>query len=148
MSQWTDHQNSHHLTFETQFTPSIPRLRPAGRKRQGIKSNRTRQKNKRGDNKVESNDSPEIPDRGETDIPGLPSECIQRQIMQRLQSTAHQNNRDVPISRSSIMPNRLSVPGIDKRRSHLKNPHHSGHSLCSDSDNLNTAPDNCKSKLF
>ena len=33
----------------------------------------TRQKNKRGDSKVESNDSPEIPDRGETsDIPGLP----------------------------------------------------------------------------
>ena len=32
------------------------------------------QKNKRGDSKVESNDSPEIPDRGETsDIPGLPS---------------------------------------------------------------------------
>ena len=32
----------------------------------------TRQKNKRGDSKVESNDSPEIPDRGETsDIPGL-----------------------------------------------------------------------------
>ena len=28
------------------------------------KSNRTRQKNKRGDSKVESNDSPEIPDRG------------------------------------------------------------------------------------
>ena len=38
------------------------------------KSNRTRQKNKRGESKVESNDSPEIPDRGETsDIPGLPS---------------------------------------------------------------------------
>ena len=36
--------------------------------------NRTRQKNKRGDSKVESNDSPEIPDRGETsDTPGLPS---------------------------------------------------------------------------
>ena len=36
--------------------------------------NRNRQKNKRGDSKVESNDSPEIPDRGETsDIPGLPS---------------------------------------------------------------------------
>ena len=32
------------------------------------------QKNKTGDSKVESNDSPEIPDRGETsDIPGLPS---------------------------------------------------------------------------
>ena len=38
------------------------------------RSNRTRQKNKRGDSKVESNDSPEIPDRGEkSDIPGLPS---------------------------------------------------------------------------
>ena len=36
--------------------------------------NRTRQKNKTGDIKVESNDNPEIPDRGETsDIPGLPS---------------------------------------------------------------------------
>ena len=30
--------------------------------------------NKTGDSKVESNDSPEIPDRGKTsDIPGLPS---------------------------------------------------------------------------
>ena len=36
--------------------------------------NRTRQKNKRGASKVESNDSPQIPDRRETsDIPGLPS---------------------------------------------------------------------------
>ena len=43
-------------------------------KRQDIKSNMNRQKNRRGDSKVESNDSPEIPDRGETsDIPGLPS---------------------------------------------------------------------------
>ena len=34
----------------------------------------TRQKNKRGDSKMESNDKPEIPDRGETsDIPELPS---------------------------------------------------------------------------
>ena len=32
----------------------------------------SRQKNKRGDSKVESNDSPEIPDRGKTDIPCLP----------------------------------------------------------------------------
>ena len=46
---------------------------PAGRKREDRKGNRTRQKNKRGDSKVESNDSPEIPDRGETsDNPGLP----------------------------------------------------------------------------
>ena len=34
------------------------------RKKKDKKSNRTRQKNKRGDRKVESNDSPEIPDRG------------------------------------------------------------------------------------
>ena len=41
---------------------------------EGSKSNRTRQNNKRADRKVESNDSPEIPDRGETSaIPGLPS---------------------------------------------------------------------------
>ena len=44
------------------------------KKRQDRKSNRTKQKNKRGDSKVESNDSPEIPARGETsDIPSLPS---------------------------------------------------------------------------
>ena len=43
-------------------------------KRQDRKSNRIRQKNKRVDSKVESNDSPGIRDRGETsDIPGLPS---------------------------------------------------------------------------
>ena len=47
------------------------------KKRQDRKSNRTRQKNKRGDSKVESNDSPEIPERGETsDIPGLPSAAV------------------------------------------------------------------------
>ena len=35
----------------------------------------TRQKNKRGDSKVETNDSPEVPERGKTsDIPGLPWE--------------------------------------------------------------------------
>ena len=33
-------------------------------KRQDRKSNRTSQKNKTGDSKVESNDSPEMPDRG------------------------------------------------------------------------------------
>ena len=33
-------------------------------KSSGEYSNRTRQKNKRGNSKVESNDSPEIPDRG------------------------------------------------------------------------------------
>ena len=43
-------------------------------KREDRKSNWTKQKNKRGDSKVESNDSTEIPDRGEiSDILGLPS---------------------------------------------------------------------------
>ena len=41
--------------------------------------NSTRQKNKRGYRKVESNDSPEIPDRGKTpDIPGLALGDIRR----------------------------------------------------------------------
>ena len=44
------------------------------KKRSDRKSNRTRQKNKRGYRKVESNDSPEILEQGETsDIPSLPS---------------------------------------------------------------------------
>ena len=44
------------------------------KKKEDRKGNRTRQKNKRGDSKVESNDSPGIPDKGETsDIAGLPS---------------------------------------------------------------------------
>ena len=42
------------------------------KKKKGRKSNRTRQKNMRGDSKMESNDSPEIRDREETSsIPGL-----------------------------------------------------------------------------
>ena len=36
------------------------------KKRQGRKSNGSKQKNETGDSKVESNDSPEIPDRRET----------------------------------------------------------------------------------
>ena len=49
-------------------------LKKKKKRKEDRKSNKTRQKNKRGDSKVESNDSPEIPDRGETsDIPGLPS---------------------------------------------------------------------------
>ena len=46
--------------------------------------NRTRQKNKRGGSKVESNDSREIPDREETsDIPGLPSGVRHGQVRYR-----------------------------------------------------------------
>ena len=38
-------------------------------------------KNKRGDRKGESNDSPEFPDRRETsDIPGLPSEGLSKEF--------------------------------------------------------------------
>ena len=53
---------------------------PAGRKKDS-RSNRTLQKKKREDSKVESNDSPEIPDmRVTSGIPGLPSEkwfCVE-----------------------------------------------------------------------
>ena len=56
------------------FLEKVQKKGPAGRKRSDRKGNRTSQKNKRGDSKMESNDSPEIPDKGETsDIPGLPS---------------------------------------------------------------------------
>ena len=59
-------------------------------KRKDRKSNRTRQKNKRGDSKVESNDRPEIPDWGETlDIPrppfgGFSKATFERQIDRHL----------------------------------------------------------------
>ena len=54
------------------------------------KGNRTRQKNKRGDSKVESNDSPEIPDRGETsDSPGLPSGVLTMVKRRKVQSYGH-----------------------------------------------------------
>ena len=53
-------------------------------KKDKTESDRTRQKNKRGDSKVESNDSPEIPDKGETsDIHGLPSGANIKQIKQK-----------------------------------------------------------------
>ena len=57
-----------------EFLGKVQKKGPTGRKRSDRKGSRTRQKNKGGDSKVESNDSPEIPDRGETsDIPGFPS---------------------------------------------------------------------------
>ena len=65
------------------FLEKVQENGPAGRKgkkkkKKDRKTNRTRQKNKRGDSKVESNDSPVIPDRGETsDIPGLPSGALE-----------------------------------------------------------------------
>ena len=51
-------------------------------KRYDRKRNRTQQKNKKGDSKVETNDSLEIPDRGEaSDIPGLPAASTQKTTM-------------------------------------------------------------------
>ena len=59
------------------------------------KSDRTRQKNKRGDSKVESNDSPEIPDRGETsDIPGLPSGFPQKHDPNHTAMAVRSQSRD------------------------------------------------------
>ena len=46
------------------FLGKVQKKGPAGRKREDRKGKRTRLKNKRGDSKVESNDSPKIPDRG------------------------------------------------------------------------------------
>ena len=46
---------------------------PLATKLQDRNGKRTRQKNKRGDKKEESNDSPEIPQGVASDIPGLPS---------------------------------------------------------------------------
>ena len=45
------------------FLEKVQQNGPAGRK-EDRKTTRTRQRNKTGDSKVESNDSPEIPDRG------------------------------------------------------------------------------------
>ena len=62
------------------FWKKFRRMDQQTEKRYDRKSNRSRQKNKRGDSKVESNDSPEILDWGETkDIPGLPSGELKQQ---------------------------------------------------------------------
>ena len=68
------------------------------------KSNRSRQKNKRGDSKVESNDSPEIQDRGETsDIPGLSSgvdkeigQPVRRRVTESTVSDNAENGAEPP----------------------------------------------------
>ena len=57
-------------------------------KKKDRKSNRTRQKNKKGDSKMKSHDSPEILDRGEgrvgtsSDIPSLPSDGLNKNTKQ------------------------------------------------------------------
>ena len=67
------YKTAYHLTkILNNFLERNQENGPAERKKDG-KSNRSQQKNKRRDSKVESNNSPEIPDRGETYIPSLPS---------------------------------------------------------------------------
>ena len=55
------------------FWKQFSRMDQQAEKRYNRKSNRTRQKNKRGDSKVKSNDSPELPDRGPGETPDIPS---------------------------------------------------------------------------
>ena len=59
--------------IQKKFLEKVRRISHWQKKEQDRRSSRSRQKNKKGDRKVESDDSPEIPDRRETsDIPGLP----------------------------------------------------------------------------
>ena len=69
------YQKAHLLSKNTEeFSGKVRRMGQQAGTRQDRKSNVSRQKNKTGDSKVKSNDSPENQDRVETsDIPGLPS---------------------------------------------------------------------------
>ena len=59
----------------------VGRRRPKAKMGEDRRSNRTRSNNKSADRKMESNDSPEIPDRGETsETPGLPSGPPKNQV--------------------------------------------------------------------
>ena len=61
---------------------TVTRMDQQAEKRSDRKSNRIRQKNKRGDSNVGSNESPEVPDREETShIPGLPSGVIHTALL-------------------------------------------------------------------
>ena len=72
------HHQHYQLSTPTKIAhllnPKVTRMDHQQKKDKEKKSPRTRQKKKAGHRKVESNDSPENPDRWETsDIPGLPS---------------------------------------------------------------------------
>ena len=75
------------------------------------KSNRTRQKNTRGDSKVESNDSPEIPDRGgDIRYPQPPfrvgdaeKEARQEMILFQLRSSQFNTTYCTVIHKGSVM---------------------------------------------
>ena len=83
------------------------------KKRYNKKSNRTQQKNKTGESKAESNDSPEVPDGGETsDIPGLPSGLVKKQCppaqvhctKTRTRSQDHQQRKTPPQTEAAAAP--------------------------------------------
>ena len=62
--RWQATRTSIHPNIQKNSLGEVQRGGPAGRKRSDRKRNRTRQKHKRGDSKVDSNDGPEIPDGG------------------------------------------------------------------------------------
>ena len=65
------------------------------KKKKDGKNNRIRQKNKRGDSKLKSNDSPEIPDWGETShIPGLPSGTTRKETASILEPSDSKDIRE------------------------------------------------------
>ena len=69
-------QKAYLLTKKTEefYGKKVRRMGEQAGKRQDTKSKGSRQKNKRGNSKMEPNDSPEISRQGETsDIPSLPS---------------------------------------------------------------------------
>ena len=74
------YRKAHLLTknIEECFGKSSGEWTSSQKERSDRKNDRIRQQNKRGDSKVESNYSPEIPDRGETDIPGRPSGVLSK----------------------------------------------------------------------
>ena len=68
-------------------------------------SNKTRQNNKRADRKMESNGSPEIPDRRETsEEPGLPSGRVGRQpqVSQRGRNSDRDRQRRIQTIRDTL----------------------------------------------
>ena len=92
-------------------------------KRQNRKSNRTRQKNKRGDSKVESNDSPEILDGGGGGGRGIrhPRPPFGEAFMPRVATSKTIQNAAIPKSGDNL----FKYPP----KSRVASRHHSGDNL-------------------
>ena len=77
-----------------------------------------RKKNKRGDRKGESNDSPEIPDRRLTsDIPGLPSGTIRDKCLEHLQESVSMHCGVLPLGASDYHKQLVPRPVVGHCRS-------------------------------